>query len=457
MYAVRKIIFRNFQSFHWLSQWARYRFTPAGLLIAGGLVASGIFGIDTRQSLSFQIFAIMVSLLFISLLSAITFRGRFSLHRKLPDYGTATLPLKYKVLITNGRARQHKDIVFLDEFADYFPDFQEFIAVRDPQDKKRNWFDRTIGYPRLISHIRRKRGGSIPPVEVPLIPGCDQTEVEIEFIPLRRGYLEFAASRIARPDPFGLFRAIIKYKNPDSLLVLPKTYQLGRIQLPGKRRYQHGGLNTAAARGDSQEFLSLRDYQPGDPLRTIHWRSYAKRAKPIVKEFQDEFFVRQGLILDTFIEKHPNYVFEEAVSVAASIALSIKVQDSLLDLMFVGTDSYRFTAGSGFGKTENILEILACAQPCLDQSFEKLHELLSRHVSETSGLIFVLLDWDAKRKELIRQLRFANIPLIVFIVSELPAGSPLDTSPLSDTPQRLIPLPVDNIREALQNIDWEKL
>lgn len=457
MQLVRKLLFNNFRLFHRLSQWSRQRFTPAGSLIVGGLVASGIFGIDTRQSLSFQIFAITASLLFISILSAVTFRGRFGLQRKLPDYGTASLPLKYKVLITNARGRQHKDLILIDELTDHFPKYSEFISASDPRDKKRNWFDRTMGYPRLISLIRRRRGGALPPVEVPLLPGLGQTEVEISFVPSRRGYLEFSTSKIARPDPLGLFRAIIKNKNPDTLLVLPKTYPLRRIHLPGKRKYQHGGLNTAAATGDSQEFLSLREYQPGDPLRTIHWRSYAKRGEPIVKEFQDEFFVRQGLVLDTFIENKPDHLFEEAVSVAASFALSIEHQDSLLDLMFVGTETYRFTAGHGFGRTENMLEILACAQPCLDRSFEKLSELLFKHAGETSGLILVLLDWDKKRKDLIRQLRIAGIPLIVFIINNSLTPDSLDTVPLSDTPQRIILLQENNIEEMLQKLDWSKL
>ena len=56
----------------------------------------------------------------------------------------------------------------------------------------------------------------------------------------------------------------------------------------------------ASSVGESEEFVSLRDYRRGDPMRHIHWKSWAKTGKPIVKEFQDEFFVRHALILDTF-------------------------------------------------------------------------------------------------------------------------------------------------------------
>src|SRR5262249_27122745 len=159
--------------------------------------------------------------------------------------------------------------------------------------------------------------------EIDRIPANDEREIPVEFVPLRRGYLNFSAVRIARPDPFGLVRASISRKQQDKLLILPKTYRVPPVRLYGHRKYQPGGINQASAIGDSQEFLSLRDYQPGDPLRSIHWRSYAKRGEPVVKEFHDEYFVRQGLILDTFIETMPPVVFEEAVSLAASFAKSI--------------------------------------------------------------------------------------------------------------------------------------
>ena len=82
--------------------------------------------------------------------------------------------------------------------------------------------------------------------------------------------------------------------------------------------------------------MALRDYRPGDPPRHIHWRSWAKMGRPIVKEFEDEFFVRHALILDTFCEAPEADRFEESVSVAASFACSLQTQDSLLDLLFVG-------------------------------------------------------------------------------------------------------------------------
>lgn len=451
----RKLLFRNFCFIYRVSQWLRHRLTPAGSLILGGLVASGIFGIDTRQSLAFQIFAVCAALLLFAVLSTLSFRAQFRLHRFPPEYATAGVPFRYRMRIENpGRRRQH-DLLLIDQLTDRIPDYHEFISASDPQDKNRNWLDRIIGYPRLISLIHKNRGGAIPSREIPPVPAYDRTEVEIEFIPARRGYLGFSSAYVARPDPFGLFRALRQYPLPDSQLVLPRTYPVPKLNLPGKRKYRQGGLSLASKIGDSQEFLSLREYQPGDPLRSIHWRSYAKYGEPVVKEYQDEYFVRQGLALDTFIENRNNNIFEEAVSIAASFQLAMEEQDSLLDLMFVGNQAYRFTSGRGFGKSANILEILACVQPCTDQSPEPLESLLFQHADELSGMIMILMDWDTIRRDIVAKLITAGIPTVVFVVVEDSSPTELDPGPLYDTPERLVSLPVNDIRAGLERLTRE--
>lgn len=449
-----RILHRNFRFIYNISQRIRQRYTPAGLLILGGIIASGIFGIDSRQSLAFQVFAISISLLLISIIGTAVFPGNFRFRRQLPEYGTVLRPLRYKLYVSNPGSKNQRDLLLMDELAAEFPDYEKFRATHDPEDRKRNWVDRKLGYPRLMSLIQKSRGGSVAFQEIGDLPADDEKEIEIEFTPVRRGYLQFSGTSIARPDPLGLFRAVKKRENPGRLLILPATYRIPHISLEGHRKYQHGGVTQASAIGDSQEFLSLRDYQHGDPIRSIHWRSYAKRGEPVVKEFRDEYFVRQGLVLDTFIENNPTAVFEEAVSLAASFALSMEDQDSLLDLMFAGTQAYRLTTGRSFGKAANMLEILACVNPCMEQEFQVLLDLLLRNIGELSSLIIILLDWDQKRQEMIRQVIAMNIPVLVFIIIEPGNQREVDPGPLALTPNRLIVLPADNMQPSLDRINW---
>ncbi|NJL59917.1 MAG: DUF58 domain-containing protein [Desulfobacteraceae bacterium] len=100
----------------------------------------------------------------------------------------------------------------------------------------------------------------------------------------------------------------------------------------------------------------------------------AKTGKPVVREYQSEFFVRHALILDTFQQERYSQNFEDAVSLAASIACTVQTQETLLELMFVDSRFYSFTAGRGLGHPERILEILASVSPSRDIPFSVLEE-----------------------------------------------------------------------------------
>jgi uncharacterized protein (DUF58 family) len=205
-------------------------------------------------------------------------------------------------------------------------------------------------------------------------------------------------------------------------LILPQLYPVPPISLPGLRRYQSGGVALTSSVGDSEEFRALREYRPGDSPRKIHWKSWAKVGKPIVKEEQDEYFVRHALILDTFTNQSDGDplerdLFEAAVSVAASFACEVQTQESLLDLMFVGLETYCFTAGRGLGQTSRMLEILASVVPSQAQSFEALIPMVMNRLSLLSGCICVFLTWDAARKALIQCLEQRQIPTLVLLVA----------------------------------------
>lgn len=449
---IRKLLFRNFLGVYRLSQWIRLRFTHTGLLIFSAIIAAIIFGLNTRQTLSYQIAAFLLSLILISLIAILFYRGRFRINRVLPEYATAGEPLEYRIIIRNDAARSHYDLTVFDHLVNAKPALEEFLAARDVLDKKRNFFDRFVGYPRLVSLMRKKRGAVIPPARIDKIEKNAVHEQKIELLPLRRGYLYFAETVIAKSDPFGLARGLIKYVHGDALLVLPRRYQMPAITLPGKRKYQHGSLNMASAVGDSEEFFSLRDYRPGDPLKAIHWRSYAKRGEPVIKEYQDEYCSRLGLVLDTFVENKADELFEDAVSVAASIAVSPRQQDQLLDLMFIHDRAWRFTTGRGLAGVDNMLEVLACVETAPAEKFNALEELIMRHVNETSGLVCVLLDWDARRRNLVRRLRQTGTHVMVLLIAPTKEIERVADDPMKDLPQYFRILKAGALKQSLASL-----
>ncbi len=58
------------------------------------------------------------------------------------------------------------------------------------------------------------------------------------------------------------------------------------------------GLHRSPHRGFSSEFAELRGYRPGDDLRHIDWRMYARSDRFYVKQFHEETNLRGHILLD---------------------------------------------------------------------------------------------------------------------------------------------------------------
>ena len=321
-----------------------------------------------------------------------------------------------------------------------------------PRDAVPNWFDRHLGYRRFRWLADQRAPGVGGESTLPVLPPEGEAEIRRELVPVRRGQVRFVGVTAARPDPLGLVRSFVKVSLPQSVLILPKRYLLPALQLPGSRTYHHGRVTMASSVGDSEEFVALRDYRPGDPLRRIHWKSFARVGKPVVKEFQEEFFTRHALILDTFLRPEHGNVFEEAISVAASFVCTVQTQESLLDLMFVGPTAYCLTAGRGQGQTDQLLETLASVQTCRDKPFEALSRLVVERSASLSGCICVLLSWEADRQEFVARLRRLGVPTLVCVVSDPALPRTPSPHPGEERHPWLHWLEVGKVAEGLQTL-----
>lgn len=427
--------------------WVRQRFTPAGvaLLAAFGILLPLAF--DTNNNVAYQVLCLLVALIAVSLLFGGWFRWRFEVERVLPRFGSVGVPLEYRVTIRNSGSRPQTGLTYLETLPELWPPLVEWIAFQRAEERRMRRQPIWKRRPRRPFRVAR-----VPPVEVPPIPPGQGVDLTVRLTPLRRGVLRFHTVTLGRVDPLGLFRALARRPLSQTLLVLPRRHFIPAVALPGAMKYQQGGVALASSVGQSDEFVSLRDYRRGDPFKHIHWRSWAKTGTPIVKEFEDEFFVRHALVLDTFSADPQSEVFEAAVSVAASFACTVQTQESLLDLLFAGTEAYCFTAGRGLAHTDHLLEILASVAANLDPGqFARLEELVLDHAPSVSGCILVLLAWDTPRQELVRKLRLLGVPLRVLVLRAAPGPAP-DPGPMREDPAGFRVLDLPSLAEQLAQL-----
>jgi len=425
--------------------WVLGRFTPAGKLVLAAIVISAVVGIDTKQSMAYQIFTFSTCLLAASVAWAFFFKVRVTAARMLPRFCTAGTTLQYRITVKNQSRSLQRGLAVIEDYFEiqFLPGQDEFAAGKDGGGGNGSPVKASR---RFLSRYARRGKFTLAPL--PHLEPGSQVEVRLELTPRRRGRLYFRTLLVACPDPLGLFRAIVPLPEEQSLLVLPRRYPVPDLHLTGTRKYQSGGVALAASIGDSGEFIGLREYRPGDPLRRIHWKSWAKVGKPIVKEYQDEFFVRHALVLDTFLAADTNPAFEEAVSLAASFACAADTQESLLDLMFVGLQSYCFTSGRGVDHIDRMLEILASVRTCQVKSFSELPAMVLEKSPALSSCICIFLEWDSQRKAFVERLQSIGVPVTALVVTGEDEAAPT----FNTTVENVYGLQAGHILEGLGQI-----
>ncbi|WP_226042539.1 DUF58 domain-containing protein [Natrinema sp. DC36] len=100
-----------------------------------------------------------------------------------------------------------------------------------------------------------------------------------------RGRHRVGPLSIVVSDVVGLVERRFEYEEMTPVLVYPYVHELGNGPAADLR-----ALTGVADRRDREEFDHLREYQRGDPLRDVHWKTAAKRPDDelVVAEYADD-------------------------------------------------------------------------------------------------------------------------------------------------------------------------
>ena len=390
------------------TRWLRRRFTPAGLLVIALCAFAAAFGLDTESNAAHQVFTIGAALLLVDAatlgLRPASRLPQLSARRHLPRLISADSNSSYRLDVRNAGSTPVPALALVEELRQAWPRPSD-LAGR--------------GYPSFLRVLRRLRAVDALTIDLPaLLPG-QSALCEATLLATARGVAGFERLEAIVTGPLGLLaRRVAVSTAAASLPVLPQRLTIAVPPAGNRRQLQPGGIALAQHVGDSEEFRALRDYRPGDPLRTIHWRSFARTGKPMVREMQEEFFSRHALVLDTALTDGDIARFETAVAIAAGLVAGPRDADSLLDLLFVGEKVHRLTAGRGLGSADALLRVLASVRPTAPESLAALFSSVMHHAAQASSVIVVLLGWDAARRLAINNLRASGAQLTVLLIGE---------------------------------------
>jgi uncharacterized protein (DUF58 family) len=184
------------------------------------------------------------------------------------------------------------------------------------------------------------------------------------------------------------------------------------------------GMHRSPFKGFSVEFSEYRAYQPGDDLRLVDWRAYARTDRYFVKEFEEETNLRFYLCLDAsasmaYRSEAPMTKFEYASTLAAAMAYLALGQRDAVGLATFSSDVREVVPPrSSRQHFRALLEVLERTEPAdTTDLYAALATLAER--APRRGLFAIFTDlWDLRGRVLdgLRALRGEKHEVILFHV-----------------------------------------
>jgi uncharacterized protein (DUF58 family) len=148
---------------------------------------------------------------------------------------------------------------------------------------------------------------------------------------------------------------------------------LARITMLGLRaqRVVEGtisGLHRSPLHGVSVEFADYREYAPGDDLKRLDWRAYARTNRHFIKQYEEESNLRATLLVDASASmkygRGPMNKFNYAATLAASIAhLCVKQRDAVGMAIFDNAERAWLRPVATQSQLAKILDVLQNVRP----------------------------------------------------------------------------------------------
>ena len=312
------------QSPFFLGRMFRHRSTSVtseGVQFLFFTLAIGIAAINTGNNLFYLLLAMMLSLVLISGIAAEYSLRRLEFHRHLPDHLIVNEPTTVTVVVKNRKSQ--------------LPSFS--LKLFDISDDRK--LDRGLEIHQLL-------------------PGASQL-VSYPLVATRRGRLQLDGVCVGTEFPFGLFMKQTFYPIDETVIVCPEIKPIDERLLQGL--LAAGPDQNVHRRGHGNDLHNLRLYHAGDDSRKIHWPTTARTSQLTVRETEAEDQRRAVVYLPTVAPVSHDALFEEAVSLTASIIQHLAQRGYMLQLL-VG--SSRSSFGQGDLHLLELLRMLALCERC---------------------------------------------------------------------------------------------
>lgn len=231
-------------------------------------------------------------------------------------------------------------------------------------------------------------------LEVPLRSGEDKV-LRYTVRPTKRGEYVFGTLNVYVSGILYLARRRMKFEKDKSVAVYPSFIQMRKYELVAiSNRLTEAGIKRIRKVGRTMEFDQVKDYVPGDDIRTINWKATARKAGLMVNQYEDERSQQVYSIIDKGrVMKMPFEgltLLDYAINASLVISNIAQLKHDKPGLVTFSEKMGAFIPAERSGKQMNrIMEVLYKQKTrFLESNYEKLFIYLRYKITTRSLLLF---------------------------------------------------------------------
>lgn len=261
------------------------------------------------------------------------------------------------------------------------------------------------------------------------LPSKGADQVHYQLTPQKRGYYPIGPIQLSTGDLLGLAGEKTIQGERDYLTVYPTVIPLTKVSLPSYSPL--GDLRTIRPiYEDPSRSIGKRDYQPGDSLRRIDWKSSAAVGRLQTRLFEPSIALETVLFLNLNTEEyHLKFRYnatELAIVVAASLATWILGRKQSAGLFVNGSDPLAETGlprplptRKGRQHLMRLLETLARVQMVKSESFEQVLRRNRAGLNWGTTIIAITGQAEDSLFDEIFQVRRSGLNLVLILCGEV--------------------------------------
>ena len=241
----------------------------------------------------------------------------------------------------------------------------------------------------------------------------------------RWGNYDLGDVRLRARDRLGLLVWEQRLDRRSRVRVYPSPETLRRIVRPVSTQLFTGN-EVARQKGDGTEFADLREFAPGDRVRSINWRATARRGSLVVSERHPERNADVVLFLDTFAEARGGgrSTLETAVRATATLADRYLERRDRVGLVSFGGVLRWLTVGMGETQRYRIVDALLESEVVFNYAWKDVSIIPSRVLPPAALVVAVTPLLDDRVVEALADLRARRYDLAIVEVSPVGLAQP---------------------------------